>query len=401
MGRWVRAQLHGRPWWMNAMMFFCFYMTFVYVPWDLFVKPVAEDKEVWFGVLFSGWTAKALTPFHWLVYGLGAYGFRKMRPWMHPWAGLYVLQIGVGSLVWFLLYGTGGSGPAIAGVAAFVVFAAIAWVLWRARPLFQERPPTRERYGEWALVTGASAGIGEAFARALAAEGMSCVLTARRQDRLEALASELEREHGVATRCIAVDLAAPDGAAFVADSVADLEIGVLVNNAGAGYAGSFAKQDGQRLNDMVQLNCAAPVALTSLLLPAMRERRRGAVIVVGSVAGHQPLPYHAVYAATKAFDLLFGEALHAELKGDGVDVIVLEPGPTATEFQDVAGEIAHPGEPPENTVRATLDALGRQPSVVSGWVNWGRSNASRFLPRSATPWLAAGVMEKQTPKEMM
>jgi short-subunit dehydrogenase len=152
---------------------------------------------------------------------------------------------------------------------------------------------------------------------------------------------------------------------------------------------------------MIELNCMAPVALTRRLLPGMQERGRGAIVITGSVAGRQPLPLHGVYAATKAFDLLFGEALFVELKQQGVDVVVIEPGATATEFQEVAGELAHQGEPPQDVVRVALDALGRQPSVVSGWWNWLRAGlATRLAPRSLVAHVARDVVEKQTPEEM-
>ena len=125
------------------------------------------------------------------------------------------------------------------------------------------------------------------------------------------------------------------------------------------------------------------------------------MIFTGSVAGCQPLPLHALYSATKAFDLLFGEALAVELRDSGVDVLVLEPGSTATEFQEKAGEIAHAGEPVENVVATALDALGRRPTVVSGWWNWLRANlAMRLLPRPLVAHLARDVMESQTPSEL-
>ncbi|MGH7812764.1 MAG: SDR family NAD(P)-dependent oxidoreductase [Candidatus Binataceae bacterium] len=261
----------------------------------------------------------------------------------------------------------------------------------------------REKYGEWALVTGASAGIGLEFARTLARdEKMSIVLTARREDRLRKLAEEFKRDYGVESRVIAADLADPAGAGKLADAVADIPISMLVNNAGFGYAGRFDKLETGRLAAMVIVNCLAPVVLTSRILPAMVKRKRGAVIIVGSVAGRQPLPLHCVYAATKAFDLLFGEGLWAELRGTGVDAIVLEPGATKTEFPSVAGEIVGPnhGEPPENVVRATFDALGRQPSVVSGWGNYLLANATRLVPHSVAARIARRVVEANTPPEL-
>lgn len=260
----------------------------------------------------------------------------------------------------------------------------------------------RQRYGDWALVTGASAGIGLEFARALARENVSVVLTARREDRLNALATELCDRYKIETRVVAADLAAVDGADRLASAVADLPIAILVNNAGFGYAGRFDKLNTERLRMMVRVNCEVPVVLTSRILPGMLKRGRGAVIVVGSVAGRQPLPLHAVYSATKGFDLLFGEGLWGELRGTGVDAIVLEPGSTATEFQQVAGESVGPnhGEPPENVVRVTFDALGKHPSVISGWFNWVRANFVRLAPRSTVVKIAKRVVEGQTPAEL-
>jgi hypothetical protein len=152
---------------------------------------------------------------------------------------------------------------------------------------------------------------------------------------------------------------------------------------------------------MVQLNCAAPVVLTGRVLPGMRERGRGALIITGSVAGRQPLPLHGVYSATKAFDLLFGEALWVELRGQGIDVLVLEPGSTETEFQKLAGEIPHPGDSPGGVVRVALEALGRQPFVVCGWRNWLRANAAaRLLPRPLVAHVARLLVAARTREEM-
>ena len=144
----------------------------------------------------------------------------------------------------------------------------------------------REKYGEWALVTGASAGIGLEFARALAREGLSVVLAARREDRLNALAAELRQNFHVETRVVAVDLAA-DGADRLADAVADLPIAFLVNNAGFGYAGRFDKLATDRLRAMVVVNCVVPVVLTSRIMPGMVKRGRGAVII-GGIGGGTP-----------------------------------------------------------------------------------------------------------------
>jgi len=226
------------------------------------------------------------------------------------------------------------------------------------------------------------------------------VLTARREERLRALAAELEQQHGIATRVVAADLADPHGTDHLLTAIQDLPIDVFINNAGLGYAGRFDKQDTERLRALVHVNCVAPVVLASRLIPPMRDRGRGAMIVLGSVAGRQPLPRHAIYSASKAFDLLFGEALWAELRGTGVDVLVLEPGPTESEFRDVAGETREVGEPAINVVTLGLDRLGEQPSVISGWFNWARAQSSRVLPRSITALVAEPVVRRQTPPDM-
>jgi len=401
---WLDDRLQDRPWWMNILMTVSGFLAYVYVPWDFFFKPVALDQEAWFGILLTGWAAKITEPIHFFIYAAGAYGFWRMRPWMWPWAAVWTAQLAFGMLVWPILY-RGGAGGWMLGLAGGAVFGGIAWALYNAREDFSERPlRLRDRYGDWALVTGASSGIGADFARALAREGISCVLTARREDRLRALASELESSYGVSARIIVADLATASGQQQVIDGVTGLTIGMLVNNAGFGLAGRLTKQSPGSLREMIELNCQAPVALTRALLPAMEKRARGAVIIVGSVAGRQAMPLFGVYAATKGFDLLFGEALWSELREHNVDVTVLMPGPVATEFEGVAGERRpHPeaDEPADVCVRYALEALGKQPSVVSGgWPNWIRANLNRFAPRSITTLIAAHLYEPQTPEEL-
>jgi hypothetical protein len=356
---------------------------------------------VWFGFRLTGWAAKATEPLHLALYAAGAYGFWHLRPWMWPWAALYAAQVAIAMGVWPLLYVGGARGAAL-GALSFAAFGALALALWRARDRFRApRRSLRERYGDWALVTGASSGIGAAFARALAREGMSLVLAARREERLRDLAAELEKGFAVATRVVAVDLAAPGGAERLAAAAADLDVAVLVNNAGVGLAGRFDGQDPERLREMVELNCTAPLWLARRLVPRMRERGRGAVIFTGSQAAKQPLPLHAAYAATKAFDGFLGEALWAELRGSGVDVLVVEPGSTDTEFQQVAREIPHEGQSPDEVVAVALERLGRQPSVSTRWLHWLRGNAGmRLLPRSLLVLAAKGYTEKQTPPEL-
>ena len=400
MSSWLREVLNRRPPWMNALLVFCAFMAGIYMPWDLFLKPVAHDQEVWFGATFTGWEAKIAALPHWAIYTAGAYGFWRMRSWMWPWAALYAAEVAFSMFVWSVVHLGGWKGWLVAPLVC-APFAALGLLLWHSRDQFgRKRRPLRARYGDWALVTGASAGLGAEFARAIAAEGLSCVLTARREERLRELADELEKNHHVGTRVVTVDLAAADGADRLADAVNDLPIGLLVNNAGFGYAGRFEKLDLERLRSMVQVNCMAPVVLTRRLLPAMRERGKGAIIITGSVAGRQPLPLHGLYAATKAFDQFLGESLWGELRGSGIDVLVLEPGPTATEFFQMAGETREAGEPPRGVVELALDTLGDQPSVVSGWFNYLRANLARVFPRSLTALVAERVVRENTPAAM-
>jgi short-subunit dehydrogenase len=186
---------------------------------------------------------------------------------------------------------------------------------------------------ETALITGASSGIGEEFARQLAARGYDLILVARRRDRLEKLAEEVP----TIGRVIECDLATD--AAKLPDKVAKAEANVdlLVNNAGFGLRGHFKDLDPERQAEMVRVNCEAVVILTAAFLPGMVERRRGGVITVASTAGAQPLPYEATYGATKAFATNLTEALHAELRGTGVKALSVNPGPVPTEWQQVAG----------------------------------------------------------------
>lgn len=399
MQQWWRARMQRRPSWMNLLMYFCFYMAIIHIPIDLFLKPLARDQQVWFGIMWYGWAAKVGALLHWGVFAAGAYGFWHMRTWMWPWAAVYAAQVTFSMVVWFLFY-RGGLSGFIGALLTGAFFGGLTLMLWRAQSYFVAgRQPLRARYGGWALVTGASAGIGAEFARALAREGMSCVLTARRADRLQGLASELETTCAVKTRVVALDLGAPDGAAKLCDAVADLDISMVIANAGYGLAGRFAGQDAQRLQEMVQLNCAAPAVTIGRLLPRLLERGRGGIIIVSSTAGHQPVPFNSAYSGTKAFDLVFGEALWAELQGSGVDVLVVQPGPTATEFQAVAGETPHEGEPASQVVGIALNALGHQPSVISGWFNWLRANAAvRLMPRSVVALVAGKVMAQWTPE---
>jgi short-subunit dehydrogenase len=249
--------------------------------------------------------------------------------------------------------------------------------------------------GKWALVTGASSGIGRALAIELAAGGANLVLTARRRDRLEQLATDLAVKHGVRAEAFAADLGTPEAPRQIFDFTAGhgLEIDVLINNAGFGAAGEFTALPIERQLEMVQLNCAAVTHLTHLYLPGMVARRRGYVLILASTAAFQPVPYLSIYAATKGFDLLFAEGLAEEVRQYGVRVCALCPGQTASEFSEVAGTLDHkrPGEETaEKVAHVGLAALAKGRSVViSGAMNNLASLSERFIPRRAVAGFAA------------
>lgn len=194
------------------------------------------------------------------------------------------------------------------------------------------------RHTETVLITGASSGIGLELAKCFAAEGCRLVLVARNTEALQALADELRATHACETRVLPADLGDPESPGRIYDALQQAGVGVdvLVNNAGFGAHGDFAALPLPRQLAMVQVNVTALMHLTGLFLPGMRTRRRGSVLNVGSVAGFQPGPGMAVYFATKAFVLSFGEALAEELRGSGVTVTTLCPGPTKTNFGKVA-----------------------------------------------------------------
>jgi uncharacterized protein len=243
--------------------------------------------------------------------------------------------------------------------------------------------------GKTALVTGASYGIGEAFARELAKLGMNLVLTARSRDRLDALCEELQSQYKVNTLMIEADLAsqsAPEEI-FLATENRGLQIDLLINNAGFGAAGDFADLPLAHQLDMIQVNVNALVALSHMYLQSMIKRRAGAIIQVASTASFQGVPYMAIYAATKAFILNFSEGLWGECREYGVRVLALCPGPTATQFQVVAGT-SHLRRPQkmqtaEDVVHVAMRALSQNRGVaISGLSNRAMVSVERLLPRS-------------------
>ena len=251
-----------------------------------------------------------------------------------------------------------------------------------------------QRYGEWALVAGASEGLGAAFAAALARRGMSLVLVARRRELLERHARELRRVHGVQVRCCPGDLAAPEFLEALWRACSALDVGVVVYNATQAPVGEFSSANEAELMRVVDVNVRAPMVLLRSFLPAMKERRRGAVVLMTSMAGNQGAPRLAAYAGSKACARVLAESLWHELRGDGIDVVaccagaVRTPGYTAAAGGDAPGTLD-----PEQVVEQTLCRLGRGPVVIPGGVNrFAAALMTRLLPRRA----AIAIMARST-----
>jgi uncharacterized protein len=250
---------------------------------------------------------------------------------------------------------------------------------------------------KWALVTGASAGIGSALAHQLATGGCNLVLTARRRERLDQLAAELRSRHRVSVELFAADLSQSGAPRQIFDFTSHhkIPIQLLVNNAGFGAYGYFNKIGLQQHLDMVQVNCSAVVHLTHLFLPQMLERGCGDILILASTAAFQAVPFLNTYAATKGFDLLLGEALFEEFGSRGIRVCVLCPGPTTSEFHAVSGSPSGPNkhfEPAEKVARAGLEGLANRKScVISGTLNNLQVQILRMAPRRIVT-IAAGRM---------
>lgn len=224
--------------------------------------------------------------------------------------------------------------------------------------------------GQWALVTGASSGIGREFARQLAAKGIHLALVARRATLLQSLATELSERYGIRTLPIAADLADPSTPRLLRRRLEEqgIRIRLLVNDAAFGRWGKFELADGAGYHDMLQVNACAPVALCQEFLPQLCSFPDSAIINLSSPAAYQPVPFMAVYAASKAFVHQFSQALHEEWLRHGILVQTLVPGPTASEFDTVAGAYASAIDqrsPPQEVVNASLNGLARGHPVVS------------------------------------
>ena len=252
------------------------------------------------------------------------------------------------------------------------------------------------------LITGASSGIGEVFARKLASRGRNVLLVARSEDKLIALCNELGRINRIRAQYVAIDLSKPESPASLFTEVEkrELVIDMLINNAGFGSMGDFTKLDLARELNMIDLNMKSLVDLTYRFLVPMRARKQGTILNVASTAGFQAVPYMATYAATKAFVLSFSEALWEENRLHGVHVMALCPGVTETGFFDAAKIQMPPmraAETPEDVVDTALRGLARKKShIISGWSNFLMVETERLVPRSFVVRMAGSVMRSHS-----
>ena len=260
----------------------------------------------------------------------------------------------------------------------------------------QKAEKFKTRYGKWAVVTGASSGIGRAMAVELAAKGLHLVLVARRRAELETIAKDLSARHGVETRVLAIDLANAAASNQIESETKNLDVGLLVTAAGFGTAGDFLDD---RLEDelaMLDVNCRAVMQLSLHFGKRFAQRGRGGMILFGSLVGYQGTPRAAHYAATKAYVQTLAEALHVELAPKGVDVLSSAPGPVNSGFSARADMKMGAAEKPETVVRATLNALGKKMTVTPGALSKVLAWSLMTAPRSLRVHIMGKIMGSMT-----
>lgn len=250
------------------------------------------------------------------------------------------------------------------------------------------------RFGPWALITGASSGIGAEFARQLAGRGFNLVLVARRKQRLDDLARRLNGDTKTQVKVIAVDLTHPDFLHVILAETASIEVGLLVNNAGFGLAGKFIDHEMERELDLLNVNCRAPLLLSHVFARQMARRNRGGIIMVSSVSGYLATPFEATYAASKVYELFLAESLRYELRNHGIEVLAICPGSTDTEFHHLAGSLAVASMAVQPVVHAALQNLGKKPVTIPGWHNRLLVGLLKLTPRRLHTVFAGRVMGK-------
>lgn len=241
----------------------------------------------------------------------------------------------------------------------------------------------KKKYGNWGIITGASSGIGEEFARKFAAIGINLILVARREDKLKKIADELRELNNVEIIYVVQDLSEDNFIDSIAEAAKGKEVGILINNAGMGCVGEFNRSDSSYEEKLIKVNCIAPMILTRRFVDQMIIRKRGAVIFLGSLLSFQPTPYSATYSATKAFNLFLGDALWYELNEYNIDVLSLNPGGTDTEFLRLSNRYKKGPilRSPKQVVETALKALGRKPTVIDGFINKTAVVLGKLLPR--------------------
>jgi uncharacterized protein len=254
----------------------------------------------------------------------------------------------------------------------------------------------RSKYGPWALVTGASSGIGQALATRLAELGLSVVLVARREATLQQHAQDLIGRFGVQCRVVATDLSSDASADEIASATRDLDVGLLVAAAGFGTSGQFVDNDIAEELAMIRVNCAAVAELTHAFARRFVSRGRGGIVLLSSIAAFQGVPRAANYAATKAYVQSLAEGLHDELEPLGVDVLACAPGPVSTGFGDRAGMAMSVAQEPEEIARKTLGALGRRVTVRPGFLSKALEGGLALMPRRWRVNIVGLIMAEMT-----
>lgn len=257
------------------------------------------------------------------------------------------------------------------------------------------------KYGPWALVTGASSGIGEQFARLLAKQGFNLLLVARRADRLHTLQTELLQQHGAKVEVIAEDLSDPTAIDRIVAALDGRDVGLLVSNAGFGLKGALNQHDRATLESMLNVNTRAPLFLIHALLPKLRTRKSAGILLTGSQEGEAAFPWSSAYAGTKNFVHGFGLSLYGELQGTGVDVLVLAPGSTESEahaLQGISRDALFGVMTAQEVARQGLENIGRRPLHIPAWYNRLMVHLMRALPRRWAIMLAGNAMEKTMAK---
>lgn len=265
----------------------------------------------------------------------------------------------------------------------------------------REQTHLRTRYGPWAVVTGASSGIGRALAEQLAAAGLNLVLVARTAATLDQLAQEFQAKHGIDARVLPLDLAADSAVGEVLDRTADLDVGLLVAAAGFGTSGPFLSTPDDAEYDMLAVNCRVVFGLTRGFGRRFAARGRGGIVLMSSIVGFQGMPNAAHYAATKAYVQTLGEALSVELAPLGIDVLASAPGPTDSGFAGRAGMKLGAALAPAEVARGTLAALGRRQTVLPGLLSkvlvWSLATAPRWLRVRIMGGVMKGMTKHRTP----